>query len=316
MQQQFSRIQDTKIAILIPCLNEEKTITKVVSDFKNELPNAKIYVFDNMSTDQTANLAIQSGAEVFFETRRGKGAVVQTMFQKIEADVYIIVDGDDTYPAPQVHMLIEPILNGSADMTIGSRTMKESKSEFRFLNWLGHKWFQGIINIAFGTHLTDILSGYRAMNRKLIKSLPLFENGFEIEAELTIKALERRFSLQEIPVNLRSRPFGSYSKIKMLQDGIKILGTIFALFRDYKPLTFFGFLGLCSCAAGFIFGISVLFDVKTAYQVPSIFSGLLSFGFTFTGLLFIAIGLILHTINRRFREMEYFQRLLIDTSKN
>lgn len=303
---------DCDIAILIPCLNEEKTIAKVVSDFKTELPNAKIYVFDNNSSDRSAQFARQAGAEVVSETRKGKGMVVQAMFQKIEADIYVMVDGDDTYPASKIHLLIEPILYGRADMTIGSRIMKGSKSKFRLLNLLGNKMFQGILNIFFSTRLTDILSGYRAMNRRLIKNLPLFESGFEIEAELTIKALERRFVLQEIPVDLKPRQFGSHSKIKIVEDGIKILGTIFALFRDYKPLTFFGLISILCILLSPIPGIRFIQVLGMTNLGLGIFYGLLSLGLILAGLLFLSIGLILHTINRRFREMEYLQSLWIN----
>jgi glycosyltransferase involved in cell wall biosynthesis len=301
-----------KIAILIPCLNEEKTITKVVVDFKTQLEGADIYVFDNASTDHTAQLAREAGAFVISEKRRGKGYTVQAMFQKIDADIYVMVDGDDTYPADRVKQLIEPVVHDRADMSIASRIMVDSKSEFKYLNRLGNVFFQNLINFIFGTHLTDILSGYRCMNKKLVKRLPLFVTGFEIEAELTVKALERGYRLLEIPVDLRPRRDGSHSKIKIVQDGIKILGTIFSLFRDYKPLTFFGSLGLISIIVGIIPGLAAVVDDWGSNLIQRLPSAILSVGLILTGLLFITIGLILHTINRRFREMEYLMRILAE----
>jgi glycosyltransferase involved in cell wall biosynthesis len=300
---------NASLVVLIPCLNEEKTIAKVVQDFKTALPEADVIVFDNGSTDQTVRMATEAGATLLAEKRRGKGFVVQAMFQRVDADIYVIVDGDDTYPAENVRSLIEPVLNGEADMVIGSR-IAESKSEFRRINWLGNIFFQNIINAFFGTHLTDILSGYRCMNRKLVKSLPLFVRGFEIEAEITIKALERGFRLVEVPVDLRPRMEGSYSKIHILRDGLRILGTIFSLFRDYKPLTFFGSLGLTSMVLGLIpVAMVTLTYAKEGLEahIPRI---LISFGLILNGMLFIAVGLVLHTVNRRFQEMEHFMRLM------
>lgn len=301
-----------KIVVLIPCLNEEKAIADVVRAFRAELPDAELIVVDNASIDRTAEVAATAGATVLFESRRGKGYVVQSMFERVEADVYVMVDGDDTYPATRVRELISPILDRAADMVIGSRIMSESRSGFRRVNWLGNLFFQNIINAIFGTHLTDILSGYRAMNHKLVKSLPLFMTGFEIEAEITIKSLERGFRLKEIPVELRPRQAGSFSKIRVLRDGFRILSTIFALFRDYKPFTFFGVWGLVSIGLGLIPGLRALIGYWETGLVLYFPSAILAVGLVLTGMVLIAIGLILHTINRRFREMEHFIRLLME----
>jgi glycosyltransferase involved in cell wall biosynthesis len=303
------------IVVLIPCLNEAQTIAKVIGDFQKNLPEAEIIVFDNQSDDQTFMAALEAGARVVSEMRRGKGFVIQSMFRDIEADIYIMVDGDDTYPAERVRALVDPILKNEADMVIGSRITPGSNSRFSILNWWGNKFFLGLINMIFGARLTDILSGYRAMNRRLVKSLPLFEHGFGIEAELTIKALERGFRLQEAPVDLRNRVEGSYSKIRIVRDGLRILLTIFALFRDYKPLTFFGGLGLFFSFLGCLVGLLPLVDfMKTGGTMPlifAVFGGLVAIG----GMLNIGVGLILHTLNRRFQEMEHFTQLNLEKGR-
>src|SRR5262245_13556385 len=191
-----------KIAVLIPCFNEEATVAQVVRDFRAALPQAEIVVFDNNSTDRTADRAREAGAIVHFERRQGKGFVVLRMFHSIEADVYVMVDGDSTYPAHAVRRLIEPIVNERADMVVGSRLHAGSHSEFRLLNRLGNYFFASLFRLIFRSKLTDILSGYRAFNRRFIEDIPLFGGGFEIEAELTVKALQRGFRIEEVPVDL------------------------------------------------------------------------------------------------------------------
>jgi len=298
-----------RITVIIPCLNEETTIAKVVGDFKRVLPSAETIVFDNGSTDRTAQFAAQAGAEVITEKRRGKGFVVQAMFQKVEANIYVMVDGDDTYPAGRLGALLEPVLRGEADMSIGSRTMLESNSEFKLLHRIGNRFFQGVLSWVFGSHLTDILSGYRCMSRRLVKSLPLFAKGFEIEAEITIKSLQRGFSLVEVPVDLTSRAEGSYSKIRVLRDGLRILGTIFSLFRDYKPLTFFGSVGLGLVATGLVPAAYAFLSDRQVVQALRFSLEILSLGLVLIGIMFIAVGLILHTVDRRFQELEHFLRV-------
>ncbi|HEY8225425.1 MAG TPA: glycosyltransferase [Pyrinomonadaceae bacterium] len=300
-----TRVIPLKIAILIPCYNEEVTITETIRAFHAELPEAQIYVFDNNSSDRTAEFATQAGAHVLREPRQGKGFVVQTMFRRVEADVYIMVDGDATYPAQAVHRLIGPILSDEADMVVGSRLQSETRSEFRQLNRWGNKLALAILNSIFGVRLTDILSGYRAFNRKFVKAVPLFGGGFEIETELTIKAVARGFRIVEIPTTLTSRPAGSNSKIKFFRDGFIILNTILALFRDYKPLTFFGSVGLVLVLLALLPGIMVVINVARTGVLTSLSVAVLAIALGLTGMLSMVVGLILHTIVRRFQEIEH-----------
>ena len=292
-------------AVIVPCYNEELTIGDVVRAFRAELPAARIYVFDNNSTDQTIERAIEAGATVLREPRQGKGFVVQSMFRIVDADVYIMVDGDATYPASAVHELISPILSGEADMVVGSRLHADTQSEFRQWNRLGNRLVLALLNAVFGVHLTDILSGYRAFNRRFVKTLPLFGGGFEIETELTIKAISRGMRIIEIPTNLTARPQGSHSKIKFFRDGFIILNTIVALFRDYKPLTFFGAVGLFLLAVALVPTTIVVINVVRTGVLSNLTAAVVATGLALTGMLSIVAGLILHTIVRRFQEIEH-----------
>ena len=287
-----------RIAVLIPCCNEEFTIAGVVSQFRAELPDAEIYVFDNNSTDRTVAEARAAGALIFYEKRQGKGFVVQSMFRKISADVYVMVDGDGTYPAAEVHRLIAPILNDEADIVVGSRLHHEATSQIKTRNRLGNRFFLYVLNYTLGASITDMLSGYRAFNRGFVKSVPLFGGGFETETELTIKALHRGFRLVEVPVNLTARPEGSFSKIR--------------IFRDYKPLTFFGGVGLFIIALGLIPGIIVIYEFIETGVVTRFSSVVLAVGAILCGLLSITVGLILHTIVRRSQELDHQLRTLTD----
>ncbi len=304
-----------RIVVLIPCLNEIQAVGKVINDFKRELPEAEIIVFDNGSTDGTPEEAKKRGAKVFYEKRRGKGYVIQTMFQCFDADIYVMVDGDDTYPAESVRALIKPVINDEADMVIGSRMTSSSHSKFNLLNKLGNIFFLRLINLLFQARLTDILSGYRAMNRRIVKRLPLFEKGFAIEAELTMKSLERGYRLVDVPVDLRPRKEGGKSKIRLLSDGLRILSTILSLFRDYKPLTFFGLIGLFFMTLGLIPGMRSIIGFWQTGMVQYFPSAILAVGMELTGLLSITAGLILHTIDRRFNELEHFIQV-VDNKQN
>lgn len=294
-----------RIAILIPCYNEEPTIGQVVREFRAEIPGADIYVFDNNSTDRTVEQAREAGARVAYERRQGKGFVVQSMFCQVEADVYVMVDGDGTYPAGEVHKLIQPILLGEAEMVVGSRLLQTSESEFRLLNRLGNGFFLEVINFIFKVKLSDVLSGYRAFNREFVKSIPVFGGGFETEVELTIKALARGYRITELPVRLTSRPEGSFSKIRVVQDGLVILNTILTLFRDYKPLTFFGGMGLFLIVLGFVPGVVVILEFIRTGLVPRLPAAILAVGLVLSGMLLVVVGLVMHTITRRFQELEH-----------
>jgi len=285
-----------RVAVLIPCYNEALTIAEVVRSFRAELPDARIYVFDNNSTDATPTVALEAGAIVMSERRQGKGYVVQTMFRKVDAEIYVMVDGDGTYPASSVHRLVDLIVNGEADMVVGSRLHPDSRSNFKAANLYGNKLIRWLLRLIFSVKLTDILSGYRAFNRSFVKGIPLFGGGFEVETELTIKALQRGYRVEEVPVNLEVRPKGSYSKIHFVRDGFLILNTMLSLFRDTKPLTFFGGLGLVFLAIG----ITIFF---TSIQ-------LLGVTLSVIGVLFIFSGLHLHTIVRRFQEFDHQLRIL------
>jgi glycosyltransferase involved in cell wall biosynthesis len=306
------RLAPVRVAILIPCYNEEQTVGDVVIQFRAQLPAAAIYVFDNNSSDQTAARAQAAGAEVFYERRQGKGYVTQSMFRQVDADVYVIVDGDGTYPADAVHRLLQPVLSDEADMVVGSRLHAESKSEFKQLNALGNRLVLVVLNLIFRVKLTDILSGYRAFNRKFVKSLPLFGGGFEIETELTIKAIGRGFRIREIPINLTHRPPGSHSKIRLFHDGVIIINTILALFRDYKPLTFFGGTGLVLFALALVPGLIVIVEFIKTGLVARLPFAVLSVGLVLCGLLSITVGLILHSIARRAQEFEYQLQVLAE----
>jgi glycosyltransferase involved in cell wall biosynthesis len=223
-----------KIAILIPCYNEEVTVAEVVRGFKREIPQAEVYVFDNDSTDRTAQRASQAGATVRREERRGKGHVVQSMFRQVEADVYVMVDGDGTYHASEVQGLVEPIHCGQAEMVIGARWMKGSRPKASVVNLLGNRLFRTMVNALFGARLNDLLSGYRAFSREFVKGVKLTGGGFETEAEMTIKAVIGKWRVVEVPISLARRASGSHSKIKVLRDGVVILGAILSLFREYR----------------------------------------------------------------------------------
>lgn len=311
---QMESIADTppRIAVLIPCYNEEPTVGEVVAAFQAELPTARIYVFDNNSTDRTVACAQAAGATVLREPRQGKGFVVQSMFRRVEADVYIMVDGDGTYPAAEVHRLLGPVIADEADMVVGSRLHAATQSEFRQLNRWANRLVLALLNSIFKVHLTDILSGYRAFNRRFVKGLPLFGGGFEIETELTIKAVARGMRIVEVPTTLTSRPEGSHSKIKFFRDGALILNTILALFRDYKPLTFFGTVGIALLVMALVPGFLSVVDFVNRGGGARLPLAVLAVGLVLCGLLSLTVGLILHSIARRSQEFDYQLQVLTD----
>ena len=289
-----------KIAILIPCYNEEQTIGKVIRDFRNELPYADIYVYDNNSKDNTAEIAKKNEAIVVNEYRQGKGNVVRSMFRDVEADIYIMVDGDDTYPAEFVKKLIEPILNGEADMVIGDRLSngtytKENKRPFHDL---GNNLMRGLIGTLFKNEINDIMTGYRAFNRYFVKTMPVLSDGFEIETEISIHALDKKFLLKEVPINYRDRPEGSESKLNTFKDGFKVIKELVLLFKNYKPFACFSMISILFLMLGLLVGMPVIFEfVKTQY-VSKIPSAILAVGLIIVSMLSLVCGVILDTIEK------------------
>ena len=289
-----------RIAVVVPCLNEEATIGLVVRKFRTVLPTAELYVVDNDSTDATERVAREAGATVLRETRRGKGHAVRKAFREVEADIYILVDGDDTYPAEEAPRLIQPILDGDADVVVATRLGGDTRSEFRWVNRLGNRLLLGALNLVFGVRLTDLLSGYRVMTREYVKQAPVLASGFELETELSILAFEREFRTVEIPVRLRSRPEGSHSKIRVLGDGFRILSAILTLLRDYRPLSFFGGLGLLCAVLGLLPGIFVTIEFleRGTVRIPT---AVLATGLEVWAITLVLAGVILQALNRRFR---------------
>jgi glycosyltransferase involved in cell wall biosynthesis len=293
-----------KIVVLIPCYNEEFTIAKVINDFKNALPDAEIYVYDNNSKDRTAEIAKQSGALLKREFRQGKGNVVRSMFRDIDADIYIMTDGDDTYPAEFVNNLITPIINNEADMVIGDRLSNgtytiENKRKFHNV---GNKMVIKLINLLFKTSLKDIMTGYRAFSRDFVKNMPILSSGFEIETEMTLHALDKKFLIQEVPIIYRDRPEGSYSKLNTLSDGIRVLKTIFWIFKDYKPLSFFGFTSLLLFVLGIGAGIPVINEFIKTGKVLHMPLAILAVGLIIVSSLSFTCGMILDTIVKQHKE--------------
>ena len=293
-----------KIAVLIPCYNESKTIAKVVDDFKKQLPDADIYVYDNNSTDNTANVARQAGAIVRYEHRQGKGNVVRRMLADIEADCYLLVDGDDTYPSDNAKEMCDIVLNEHYDMVIGDRLsstyFQENKRPFHDY---GNRFVRYAINQIFHSDIKDIMTGYRALSRHLVMSVPLLSEGFEIETELTINVLDNQLRIKQIPIEYRDRPIGSTSKLSTFKDGIKIIGTIFRLFRDYKPLVFFSWISSFLILASLLILLPVFIEYLQTGLVPR-FPTLIVCGFIilFAMLLWMC-GLILQVLLIRHRQL-------------
>lgn len=293
-----------KIAVLIPCYNEELTIEKVVNDFKNELPEADIYVYDNNSKDNTYEIAKKAGAIVRKEHKQGKGNVVRSMFRDIDADIYVMVDGDDTYPAEFIHKLIEPVRNGSADMAIGDRLsngtyQKEIKKNF---HEFGNKLVRKSINILFNNKLNDIMTGYRVFNKRFVKNMPVMSPKFELETEMTLYALDKKYIIKEIPIIFRERPDGSESKINTFSDGIKVIKTIIKMFKDYKPLKFFSIMFFIFFIMGLIIGIPVIIEYYQTRFISKVPSAILATGLVTLAVICEQCGIILQTIVKQHKE--------------
>lgn len=288
-----------KIAVIIPCYNEELTIAKVINDFKGELPEADIYVYDNNSKDNTGKIARDHGAIVVKESRQGKGNVVRAMFRDIDADIYIMVDGDDTYPAEAARELIQPIINNEADMVIGDRLSNGTyeKENKRAFHNLGNNLVQGLIGLLFKNEIKDIMTGYRAFNRFFVKTMPVMSEGFQIETEMSIHALDKKFRLKEIPIEYRDRPDGSESKLNTFRDGYRVIKTLLELFKDYKPLLFFGSISIFSLVLGLLVGIPVIAEFVLTIFITKVPSAILAVGFIVVSVTSLSCGLILDTIS-------------------
>ena len=299
-----------KIAVLLPCYNEASTIAKVVTDFRAALPEADIYVYDNNSTDGTSQVAQQAGAIVRHEPVQGKGNVIRRMFREVEADCYLMADGDDTYPAEQARQMVSPILEEHVDMVIGDRLsstyFEQNKRPFhnggnRVVRWLIRRFWH--------TDIHDIMTGYRAFSRTFVKNFPVMSGNFEIETEMTIHALDRRFLLREVPVAYRDRPQGSVSKLNTFSDGISVLKTIVLLYKEYRPLRFFSWLAAFLTLAGVLLLIPVLVEYFHTGLVPRFPTLIVSMFLLLAALLSLFTGLCLDVIVTKDRKA-YELRLL------
>lgn len=292
-----------KIAVLIPCYNESKTVEKVISDFKKALPEATIYVYDNNSTDNTAELAQKAGAVIRHEYQQGKGNVIRRMFREIEAKCYIMTDGDDTYPAEYAREMTNKVLEKNVDMVVGDRLsstyFEENKRPFHNM---GNSIVRKSINFLFKSEIKDIMTGYRAFSYQFVKSFPVLSKGFEIETEMSIHAIDKNMYIDNVIIEYRDRPAGSESKLNTYSDGFKVLMTIFRLYRTYKPMRFFGFIAFIFALLSTCFLIPVLITYAETGLVPN-FPTLIVCGFVMlTALISLFTGVILQTLRQKDRQ--------------
>jgi glycosyltransferase involved in cell wall biosynthesis len=294
---------DWVIAVAIPCFNEASTVARVIEDFRRVLPEASIHVFDNRSSDGTADVAERAGAQIHFVPERGKGEVVRTMFRELDADALLIVDGDGTYPADRARELLVPVLDGRAEMTVATRLEQHDPESFRALHVAGNRVVLRFINVLFGTQLTDAFSGYRAFSRRFFKTMPVLSRGFEIETEITLHALEHRKAIVEVPIAYGTRPAGSVSKLNTLRDGGVVIATLLRLYKDYRPLAFFGIPGGALLAAGIAAGGLSVAEFIEAGRVVGVARAVLAVACCVLGTVALATGFILDTLNRRAREL-------------
>ena len=297
------KIRDKSIAVLVPCKNEAVTIRSVVESFKAALPGCTVHVYDNNSTDDTAEIARQAGAVVGRETRPGKGNVVRRMFSEIDADIYLMVDGDDTYDAAQAPLLIEKLLAEEADMVVAARIGASQKHQ-RKGHAFGNRLFNTIYSGLFGREFSDIFSGYRAFSRRFVKSFPAVSAGFEIETELSVHASQLRLPVAEIALPYKDRPEGSTSKLSTLRDGARILKTLIVLLKEYKPMYFFGSIGLAGIIFAFILAIPVFIEFSRTGLVERMPTAVLCTGITVVSMLAITAGVVLDSIRRMRAEIK------------
>ena len=287
-----------RIAVIIPCYNEAPTIAKVVDDFRRELPEAAVYVYDNNSTDGTAEIACGHGAAVRHEPRQGKGNVCRQMFRDIDADCYLMVDGDDTYPAESARDLCAPVLAGEADMVVGDRLSNGIYAEEnkRAFHGFGNDLVRAMIRWIYGYGFEDVMTGYRAMSRPFVKTFPVLSEGFQIETELSIHAVDRRWRIADVPVEYRDRPEGSVSKLNTVRDGLKVIAMIGTLFKDYRPLKFFSLVALLFCIGGLCAGMPVVTEYLATGLVPRFPTAILAAALMFMAALSLTTGFILDAV--------------------
>ncbi len=292
--------ENQKIAVLIPCYNESKTIEKVVKDYQKALPDADIYVYDNNSKDHTDEIAKNAGAIVRYEYRQGKGNVIRTMFREINADCYLMIDGDDTYPAENAKEMCDLVLTGKADMVVGDRLSSTYFTENkRLFHNFGNKIVRFLINKLFKNNIKDIMTGYRAFSYEFVKGFPVLSKGFEIETEMTIHAVDKNFKIVEIPVTYRDRPEGSVSKLNTYSDGIKVIKTIATLFKEYKPFEFFSIISLFLTIISLFFlwpPFNEYFKTGLVMKFPSLIVGCF---ILLTAILLLICGIILQVIVKK-----------------
>ena len=308
----FNTADIGSVAVLVPCYNEAVTIAKVIDDFRRCLPDAIVYVYDNNSTDGTADIAREHGAVVRRESRQGKGRVVRSMVRDIDADYYIMVDGDDTYPAEAAVELLRPLIDDEADMVVGDRLSNGSYGDEndRAFHGFGNNLVRWLIKRIYGFKFSDVMTGYRAFNRVFAKTLPVVSQGFEIETELSIHAVDKAWRIAEVPIDYRDRPEGSESKLSTFSDGFKVLKMIMSLFKDYKPMALFGWVTVLLIALGFIVGVPVVVEFARTGLVDRLPSALLAVGLVISGLLSLVSGLILDTVVKGSRKQ--YELMVID----
>ena len=304
-------MEHRRVSVLIPCHNEEHTVAKVVRDFDRNLPGARIYVFDNNSSDATAARARESGAIVVPSARQGKGHVVRHMFTAIDSDLYVIVDGDDTYPADQVHRLLEAQRETGSDMVVGARFARLERGAFRRFHRFGNWLVAWLISFLFRTEVTDVMSGYRVLTRDFARSIPLVSRGFEIETEMTLQAVAKGFRITEVPVDYGKRSAKSISKLNTYSDGLLVLKTIATIIKDYKPLFFFSTLAAVFAILSGLAGWGPIEDYMRTGLVPRFPSAILAAALGLLSSISLGVGLILDTMTRLQREsFELWRRSL------
>lgn len=292
------------VAVLVPCYNEENTVAKVVADFKAALPGASVYVFDNCSSDNTGSCALQAGATVCQVRRRGKGNVVRRMFADVEAQVYVLVDGDDTYNAASAPRMVAELEVEGLDMVVGTRLTHFDAGAFRHGHRFGNDLLTGVLGMIFGRSFSDILSGYRVFSRRFVKSFPALAQGFETESELTVHALELRMPVGEVETPYYQRPPDSKSKLNTYRDGLRILYTILALFKEERPLSFFSILAALLALISVALAIPIFITYVKTGLVPRFPTAILSMGIMTLAFLSLTSGIILETVTRGRHEMK------------